>query len=162
MYSLNIIKVLSILLLIMFIPSCGDTLEIVPPAELTEDFIMTKNGANAVLNSAYDNIHYNDFAGGMRIYIEESTTDVLLNFRGFLQRRLSQFLNFTFNPATIFLEDQLWDKVYRAIRDVNVFLANIENNVELSEEEKNELIGEAKFIRSLHIHFYIIGLEPFL
>jgi len=142
-----------ILFTLVFTTNCHDALDVQPASQFSDDFLNTSSGMRALLNSAYDNIQYTDDPGVNRIYIEEATSGVLVNFRGLLNRDLQFYQDFTFNSTTAYIQDQLWAKPYRAIRDANLLIDNIEINPDLSENEKSTFLGEARFIRGLAYHF---------
>lgn len=138
-----------IILCVTFAFSCENSLNIEPPSEFSSEFIQSENGINAVLNSAYNNIHYNDFSGAMKIYAEEATTDLLVNYRGWLARQTNQFETFTFNSQHSFFEGDMWNKPYSAIRDANEVLDNLDATEGMSQEVKDNVRGQAKFVRGL-------------
>ena len=132
---------------------CQDALEVSPASQFSDDFLTTASGVDAVLNSAYDNIQYTFDPGANRIYLEETVTDVFVNFRGFLNGNLQPYQDFTFNANSAYLYGNLWQKCYDAIRDSNTLLDVVPQNQELSEEEKAQIIAESHFIRGLAYKF---------
>ena len=132
---------------------CQDALEVSPASQFSDGFLDTPSGVNALLNSAYDNIQYTHDPGANRIYLEETVTDVFINFRGFLNGNLQPYQDFTFNANSAYLYDNLWQKCYNAIRDANALLDVVPQNQELSDEEKTQIVAEAHFIRGLAYKF---------
>ena len=128
--------------------ACDGVLEVEPASEFSDAFLATRSGMKAVLNSAYDNIQPMSDPGALRIYIEEATTDVLLNFRGVTARGIEIMKNFTWDAANTTLEAYLWVYPYRAIRDANIVLDKIDDNGELTTQEKALYAAEARFIRA--------------
>ncbi|MGY5354480.1 RagB/SusD family nutrient uptake outer membrane protein [Wenyingzhuangia sp. IMCC45467] len=51
--------------------------------------------------------------------------------------------------------NEIWDNMYKAIRDCNIFLENIESVPDMDELEKREWIAEVKFLKAYY-HFYLI------
>jgi hypothetical protein len=145
--------------------SCSKSdLTIQPASEYSDDFLRTASGIDAVLNSAYDNIQYNYDAGVNRIYLEECGTDIFVNFRGFLNGQLTPYQNFTNNPASEIITGDLWRKCYRAIRDANIILDAAPGNSELTEENKKNILAQARFIRGLayRILYGFFGRVPLI
>ena len=127
--------------------SCENALDIEPSSEFSSSFIRTENGIISVLNSAYNNIHYN--AASHRISSVECTTDLLANYRGGMARQTQHFQEFTLNAQHRWIKNEFWIKPYEAVRDANVVLQNLEDVEGLSQEERDKISGETKFVRAL-------------
>ena len=126
-----------------------DTLAVEPPSEFSQAFLETESGMRAVLNSAYEKIQYNSADGAEIIRAAETSTDVMLSFRGALNRGLRFFEQHTWDGSHGYIEGAMWTRPYTAIRDAHVILENVEANRELSAQEKTVFAGEARFIRAL-------------
>ncbi|MET0300487.1 MAG: RagB/SusD family nutrient uptake outer membrane protein, partial [Flavitalea sp.] len=144
--------ILSIVLLISM-GSCKKGLEIAPPSELSDEFLATKKGAVALLNGVYANGQFIADPGANRIYVEEATTDNLVNYRGILNIDLLPFQNFNWLPTTPFIS-QFYNKNFTTIRDANILLNSLSSNSELSDTEKKLITAEARFLRGL-AYFYL-------
>lgn len=57
------------------------------------------------------------------------------------------------NPVGNFI----WDDMYRALRDCNIFLENVNSVPDLEEYEKKQWIGEVKFLKAYY-HFYLVRM----
>lgn len=121
-------------------------LDVQPGSQYSSDFLNTKEGIEAITNSAYQNILLTGDAGVNRIYVEESCTDVFVNFRGLLNGNLQPFMDFTWAASQGYLQD-FWRRNYRAIRDANLLLDAIPEHPQLNDAEKRQLSGEMHFIR---------------
>jgi len=121
-------------------------LDVQPGSQYSSDFLNTKEGIEAITNSAYQNILLTGDAGVNRIYVEESCTDVFINFRGLLNGNLQPFMDFTWAASQGYLQD-FWRSNYRAIRDANLLLDAIPEHPQLNDAEKRQLSGEMHFIR---------------
>ena len=121
-------------------------LDVQPGSQYSSDFLNTKEGVEAITNSAYQNILLTGDAGVNRIYVEESCTDVFINFRGLLNGNLQPFMDFTWAASQVYLQD-FWRSNYRAIRDANLLLDAIPEHPQLNDAEKRQLSGEMHFIR---------------
>lgn len=53
--------------------------------------------------------------------------------------------------------NSIWSSVYKQLYNTNALLEGITDNIELSEETKNRIEGEAKFIRAF-IYYYLVHL----
>lgn len=150
----NNISSIAILLfsMLMFIVSCTNVLEIEPVSQYGANFLSTKSGVNAVLNSAYANGQFIQDEGVNRIYVEESTTDVFVNFRGFLNGNLQYIMDYSWGTSHTYLVN-FWNNNYRAIRDANIVLEAVPDHPGLTTAEKNQFEGEARFIRGTAYSF---------
>lgn len=136
--------------------SCAEQfLDVEPGSQYSSEFLETKEGVEAITNSAYQNILLTGDAGVNRIYVEESCTDVLINFRGLLNGNLQPFMDFTWSASQVYLQD-FWRSNYRAIRDANLLLEAIPNHPQLDEATKTQLSGEMHFIRGF-AYAYLYG-----
>lgn len=142
-------------MLTIFPMACHDTLEEVPYSQFSpNNFLTTENGLNTLLFSAYGNALYRRFPIAQLVYLEEATTDIFLQSGGGQAKWAKQLIDFTFDPEHNWIRQQFqgpWDP----IRDVNMFLENVEN-VEFKDSDKNARIGEAKFIRAF-LYFWMTG-----
>lgn len=139
----------------ILIQSCKKGLNIPPASELSNEFVLTKKGAESLLNAVYADGQFNADPGANRIYIEEATTDVLVNYRGILNIDVLPFQNFAWLPTATFLS-QFYSKNYVTIRDANLLLANVDANKELLETEKARMKAECRFLRAL-AYSYLYG-----
>lgn len=53
--------------------------------------------------------------------------------------------------------DNLWDNLYKGLRDCNIFLEKISQVPDMSEEEKRQWIAEVKFLKAYY-HFYLVRM----
>lgn len=124
--------------LIMFHPSCNDKkLDILPLDILTSDQIFeSEAGITAYLASMYNELpvesfEFRNWGQDLANYTDESITNPSEERDGI--------------PDGTFLE---WWK-YNNIRNVNDFMDKLAN-AKLSEQKKNSILGEAKFIRAFY------------
>ncbi len=143
------IKYTFVIISFLAINSCKKALDIEPASELSSTFLETKKGAVSLLNSAYGYSQWVADDGANRIYAEEGTTDVLVNFRGFLNANLQPLQVFSWQADNGFFFLNNWTRNFLAIRDANNLLAIVDANKELTAAEKKQFTAEAKFIRGL-------------
>lgn len=132
----------------MLFVSCEDVLEEEPFSQFSaSNFLVTEGGMTSLLNSAYSNVQYNSFPGNDKIYLEEYPTDILWETGGGLNRSAVIFINYNWDGTHGWIQNTAWRKPYRAIRDANYLLDNIEN-AEMSDQLRERYIAEARFIRA--------------
>ena len=140
---------------ILLLTACTNSLDIQPVSELSDSFVQTRKGATAILNAVYSDGQFTGDPGVNRIYVEESTTDVLINYRGALNIDVLPFQSFAWLPTASFLS-QFYTKNYVTIRDANILLASMATNPELSAVEKATMTAEARYLRAL-AYYYLYG-----
>lgn len=144
----SIHKFIFLLAMVQLVVACKSTLNIEPASEMSPSLVLTKKGATALLYATYADANFMGDRGANRIYAEESTTDVLINFRGLLNGDLQPFQTWTWIPTGSFFA-QFYNNNYQAIRDANILLASLPENTELTENEKSTMAAEARFLRAL-------------
>lgn len=128
---------------------CGKKfLDVEPFSQYSSSFLQTVEGVETVMNSAYKGINFISDARANRIYAEESSSDVLINFRGLLNGNLQPIMDFTWTTSHPFFEDQ-WRINYQGIRDANILLETIPAHPLLSDEQKQQLAAEMHFVRGV-------------
>lgn len=144
----------------LFFMSCSDNLlDQQAHSELAPGTVFdNRQGIEAVLVSAYGEQSIIGNRGNVLLHSEEWTTDIEWETGGGANRNASLFMNFTWDPSTNLFSSDMWQPQYRAIRNANLILDNIDNEA-LQENVDNESISsyeaEAKFIRALsYIHLY--------
>lgn len=143
-------KPINILLIILLagtsLMSCKKFLEENPPSELDATKLMsTEEGILSVLNSVYAvaNMNNKDM-----ITVTEWSTDINLERGGVEERDASVISNFTLDANVARLNSNLWDIPYRAIRNANIFLDNIDQ-APLSDADKKKYRAEVTFLRAM-------------
>lgn len=157
MESINKYLVFAIGVLVVFMTSCEKPLEIEPQSELSESFLETQDGIEALLISAYANHQINGSTqASYQIQLNECTTDVFRAYLGsYVNNTLGKYQEFRFDPGHTAVIQDHWRQNYRAIRDANILIKEIPSNPSLSEELKNRYLGEAKFIRATAYNFLL-------
>lgn len=143
----------------LILNGCKKALDIQPASELSSAFLETKKGAVSLLNSAYGYSQWIADDGANRLYAEEATTDVLVNFRGALNVNVQPIQVFSWQADNVFFINS-WTRNYLAIRDANNLLAVLDANKELTTVEKTQFAAEAKFIRGLSYYFLYNWFGP--
>ena len=144
--------------------SCEEELDVPPVDEFSEaNALRSKEGIEAVLFSSYGFDIVQPGALKNEILINEVTTDIGFVRIGAVEREMKPFINFNWDPAMDPFINQFWLPRYRAVRDANIVLENIDN-VELEEAQKNILIAEARYLRAaqyaaLYRYFGVVPLR---
>lgn len=140
-------SVVIVVILCLFFVKCHDDLKEEPFAQFAPEVILTsEKGLSSVLTAAYGESQFQMFAGATINYLGEGPTDIFLQTGGGQNINAQPLLDFTWDSQHPWIGN-MWYKSYRAIRDANLFLNNVEG-VEFVENNKNELLGEAKFLRA--------------
>ncbi|MEH0152866.1 RagB/SusD family nutrient uptake outer membrane protein [Limibacter armeniacum] len=132
--------------------ACEDYLEVTPPGEFASNNVLTNEaGLTSLLYSAYTNYNIQNIYKDV-INMEEVTTDMAFNSGGGENRTLSLFINFTWDPSVAWLEVDMWNQAYFAIRDANLLIDNVDNS-DADEAMKAQLKAEARYIRATEYAF---------
>ena len=138
--------------------SCKKYLDVVPDNVATiENAFAMRSEAEKYLYTCYSYMPKDGDLGsdpslvpGDEMWIYENPTFPEFNHRMF---NISRGLQGTVNPTG----DFHWDNLYRGLRDCNIFLENVGNVPDLVEQEKQEWIAEAKFLKAYY-HFYLLRM----
>ena len=143
------------------ITSCDNYLDIKPLSELAPDnFLKTEEGLQSLLYSSYAN--WFNTTGNNRglIGVQEFGADIIWQSGGGENRDAVQFLEFTHGPETGIVT-QIWTTNYRAIRDANLLIENIDET-DIHDDKKKLYKAEARFIRAISYYrlFLAYGTVP--
>lgn len=148
----SIKNILTGLALCILFTSCESELDMPPVDEFSPDnVIQSQEGLEALLFSAYQF----DNAGETvkdEILINEVTTDIGFVRQGAVEREMKPFLDFNWDASVPKFDQVFWIPRYRAIRDANTVLENIENSP-VSEETKALITAEARYLRAAQYAF---------
>lgn len=161
MKKLKNIGIYSFVLLVSLASGCNeDYLEVSNPNAVTKgNFYTTKAEVELVVNSVYSSLQKRGLYGEILFYSldcrsDEATTTPFA--AGGVDIGIIDFTNFN-TPATNVGIYRLFNVLYNGIYRANEAI-EITNNADfLSEEVKNQFIGEALFLRSLY-YFHAINL----
>jgi len=157
------LKRISLLMIIMVVMGCSKLVEVKPPItqSTVESVYKVDGSAAAVLTGIYTRLSTGSFATGTLslsllsgLSADEfslsgaiSNTDPL-----FYYYRNALFTDPTANPGT-----ENWSSFYRNIYAFNEAVENLNNSTSLTPAVKQQLLGEAKFMRAFH-YFYLVNL----
>lgn len=134
---------------ILLIISCSDALEENPTDQISElSFYQNIDDAQAAVNAIYEPMRNNfrslymlmldiqaDYAEG------RGSTQPLGSYQGFDQTNINR-------------AGTMWTRFYQSIRNANIAIEKI-SEIPLTETEKNQLIGEARFLRA-YCYYHIV------
>lgn len=152
--------ILAISALAFSLNSCEDKLALTPEQDLTEETIFSSpSTARSAVLGIYSTAQTLDFYGALPQIIEEYMGDNV-EFVGSFPT-LQELRDFTTvstngNVATI------WQIHYQVITRSNKVIANVSKVPGLSDTDKNQYIGEAKFLRALaYLQLVNLYAQPF-
>lgn len=138
----------TILILMNLVASCEKALDVVPKDELAPGNVLTSSaGVKALLLSSYAGIQSQPNYR-FSLNFGEVCTDIAFNTGGNENLIYTQFINFTWDPSVGEFNGICWSPFFRAIRDANFVLENIENVSDVSDQIKKQYIAEARFLRA--------------
>lgn len=127
---------------------CAKSLDVIPRDEFSPGNVLNSAaGIKALLFSSYANIQTQPNYR-FSINFAEVSTDIAFNTGGNENLIYTQFINFTWDPSVAEFNGVCWAPFYRAIRDANFVLENVESAADLSATLKQQFIAEAKFLRA--------------
>ncbi|WP_299760762.1 RagB/SusD family nutrient uptake outer membrane protein [uncultured Pontibacter sp.] len=127
--------------------SACETLDHEPQAEVSDDAaISDRKGAQAALAGLYDQLQSSNYYGGNFMIMSDVSSDVAQSIGSWdFYREMDTYLIDKSN-----LENgNLWTRAFRAINVANNIIDQVPPLADLSEEEKNAIIGQAYFVRGL-------------
>ncbi|OYX26654.1 MAG: hypothetical protein B7Z06_05300 [Flavobacteriales bacterium 32-35-8] len=147
MKNYNLKLIICLLVTLVTVMSCETELDLTPVDEFApENVLQSQAGLETLLFSSY--LAYN-MGQSVRdeILINEVTTDVGYVRIGAVENEMRPFLNFNWDQSTGQFASLFWTPRYRAIRDANTLLDNIEKS-SADEDFKKLMVAEARYIRA--------------
>ena len=129
---------------------CDKTLTLEPTNEVEETLaIIDAGSARAALAGAYDALQDGDYYGGTFLFFTELPSDNA--------EHVGTFTTFADIDQQVTAADNsdlelIRDAIYTGIGRTNTLIAKIPSVTQLSEEERNDIIGQAHLLRALHYH----------
>ncbi len=140
----NIVSAVAILSLM----GCENLLEEDVFSEMdSSKMFSTQTGVERVLFNAYDYAAINGNFGGNIQFQEEWVCDQFWETGGAVNQQYVPMSNFSFDASYPGQWTTLWNRFYKAVRDCNLVLENIDSSP-VSEETKKLMKAEARFIRA--------------
>jgi hypothetical protein len=129
---------------------CGSILDESPVDQLPDDQAITSaEGARSALAGAYAALQSLSYYGGDFVFFGDLPADNAVNTSTFQSYADADGNRFRADNETA---DDIWNAIYDAINRTNVILERVPALTDLDDAEKNEILGEAHFLRALHYH----------
>ena len=142
--KIKILFKINLILFLFCISSCEVLDEQPFTQNETENYYLDSNDAIDGLASAYARLK-----SGNGYYKQKYLSTIFAaSDQGISTFLLNNFKNGTVTSTDPNI-DTIWKDIYVAIRDANNVIANVPS-IEMDEELKSRIIGEAKFLRALH------------
>ncbi|TDE51268.1 RagB/SusD family nutrient uptake outer membrane protein [Flavobacterium sp. GT3P67] len=155
----NSITTLILLLLSYCFYCCESFTEVAPPqTQLTAAAIFENvNTASAAISDIYARLREDSMVSGSF----EGLSSLMSNYSDELtfygsSPDLEAFYNHTVNPSNTKIKG-MWNNSYGQIYATNAFLEGLANSNAINPENKDQLQGEALFLRA-YIHFYLLNI----
>jgi hypothetical protein len=136
--------------LVVSLAGCNSMLDQDPVDKLPDaDAITNARGARAALVGAYNALESDRYYGEDFVELGDLPADNADNTgtsQSYDDADANQF------RADNGSAERIWDGIYDAINRVNVILDRVPAVTDLDDTEKNEILGEAHFLRALHYH----------
>ena len=147
--------------LLLFSFACKNFVEIEPPADqiVNEKIFSNDENATSAIRGIYAKMMTSaGFASGSSnsvMLLAGRSADEFINFHS--SDNYKQFYTNGLLPTNSSLRSGLWQDPYQCIYSANLIIENLERSSEITTSVKNQLEGEAKFIRAF-CHFYLTNL----
>jgi len=155
MKTMKILKYYIGIILLGTLSSCSDMLDEDLYSQLApENYLTTQEGIESTLNAAYAEGYLNGYSHHSVRNIEEWCTDIEWETGGGENRTAVLMINFTWDASVDWMYGDMWQKPYRAIRNANVVLENVQLAT-INDQDKQTFTAEARFVRALsyyHLH----------
>lgn len=138
---------MGILTVLILSTSCEKLLDSPPYSEYAPENVLTnEKGIQALLFNSY-HLMNPTLSTKNWVNIFECSSDIAIVSEGGEEGNVSPYATWNWDANTPWLENSLWTPLYKAIRDANIVMENIDN-FEGAAETKNLLFAEAQCIRA--------------
>lgn len=128
--------------------ACDSLLDTSPPDQLPDDqAVTTPSGARAALAGAYGAMQSGYYYGGTVTHFGDLYADDAVHTGTFVVYQ--EAANKDLRPDSREVSGA-WDNIFDAIKRVNVLILKVPNIAALDPVERDQILGEAYFLRALH------------
>ncbi len=132
--------------------SCSRILDTAPQDFVTpKQYYKTESELQAALAGVYDRL------GDTRMYAQGMTSYLVFSDEFFMKGRTTGILANIVDASTLEI-NRHWESLYTGIERANVLLENIDNAVEVNPEKRDEIKGQALFLRG---YYYFMLVDEF-
>lgn len=147
---MKIRTILAPFLMIGALSACDQLLDLQPVDELTDDIAITNvEGARAALTGAYQALQGLGYYGGSFVFFNDLSADNAVHtgtFHSYADAAGNQL-----RPENSTVEG-IWNDLYDGINRANQIIVQVPDVADLSDAERDQIMGEAHFLRALHYH----------
>jgi hypothetical protein len=137
-------------LLLTVVAGCDDTLTVEPQDEVREESAITDaTSARAAQAGMYDALTSNSYYGESFLSFGDITADDVIHTGTFTNYALADRYDLRADNGTI---TAIWNQIYEAISTTNQVIVRVPAIAGLDDDEKNQILGEAHFLRALSYH----------
>lgn len=146
----NIYRSAFVALSLLFATGCEKLeLDLAPENNFTDlTYWSSENKAQSVLNTAYSQMFNSTY-----FFYNEALSDNAYNGRGDIAGAAS-LASGTYDASLGRIKEE-WNNRYAGIKTTNIFLENIDRVPDISEERRNQMVAEARFLRAFQ-HFQLM------
>ena len=136
--------------LLALVAGCSSILDVNPINEFSEDdAITTPGGARAARAGLYDALQDDSYYGGDFVFFGDLSAEDVEHTGTFTTYRQVDQNDLTSDNGSI---EDVWDALYIAIGRANIVLARVPTVPLLDADERDQILGEAHFVRALTYH----------
>jgi len=129
---------------------CDGLLDTEPVDQLPVDEAITSaEGARTALAGAYNALQSLSYYGGDFLFLGDLSADNAVHVGTFQSFDDADVNQLRADNATV---EGVWDALYIGINRANVILQQVPAVPDLDAEERDQILGEAHFLRALHLH----------
>lgn len=146
------------LLALSFLNSCDNYVEVdLPKSQLTSDAVFEDaETANAAMAGLYTKLRMNGILAGSTTGLSSMLGLYTDEFNYYQPNSVSNLYNNSLTAGTPQVSD-IWNQSYNQIYAANSIIEGIQKSAAIMQDQKNQLMGEALFVRAL-LHFTLTGI----
>lgn len=136
--------------MICTLPACDGLLDLQPIDRLSDDVaIADTRGARAAMAGAYAGLQSTSYFGGTFVFFNDLSADNAIH-TGTFQSHADAARNSLRADNTAVAS--IWNAIYNNINRTNHLIQRVPGVPDLSVAERDQILGEAHFLRALHYH----------
>jgi len=153
-----IMQSLAAILALSFLNSCDNFVEVdLPKSQLTSDAVFEDaETANAAMAGLYTKLRMNGLLAGSSTGLSSMLSLYTDEFNYYQPNSVSNLFNNSLTAGTPQISD-IWNQSYNQIYAANNLIEGIQKSAAITQDQKNQLMGEALFIRAM-LHFTLTGI----
>lgn len=147
---MRLTRLLATALLLAGAAGCDGLLDADPVDQLpVEEAITTAEGARTALAGAYNALQGGSYYGGDFLFLQDLSSDNAVHTGTFQSFDDADVHQLRADNATV---EGVWDAMYIGLNRANVLLQQVPDVPDLEADERDQILGEAHFLRALHLH----------